>query len=488
MNHEINIIDYKINKYTKKLYSNKKDIYIKKMLYYINLKGGAIQRSKSLSGSRPLLSGLTRSNSLSRLPSYTPKPLPTFEDTFVLPNKKMSDYKDNYKIKNKYMDSPNNADIFRIIEKITEIDTLKIPNFTKTYDFNKFKINELINFFSNNNFANTYLKKYTLPSDLTNNFFNNQNLNNNIINIYKKIALNTQYISFMDLLQKIIEIIISIEFSQINNYILYIPIDYEDNIYKSNYWISKIIYYMITAINLHKPIKLPEKIIFNSEQLQEEIKKDLKLSSPKNYNILMCDDCIYSGTQMQGNISVLRDIFSIFTSIAPLCKLYILCGYITNVAYEKIINVFRGKIIIFQKTTRVKNLNEILTKDEMKVAKQTNLIHTDPKKVDMSPIYFEHKLADNLSSLPIFYRVNKLIYNNLNNETVTLFYGSLINSCIDIIGFDNMNNYGETGLKEDYNSCPPVPYKKENYTNPAVSTITITDFIQFISMVYEKKI
>ena len=52
----------------------------------------------------------------------------------------------------------------------------------------------------------------------------------------------------------------------------------------------------------------------------------------------------------------------------------------------------------------------------------------------------------------------------------------------------NMYKLKETGFTEDYNSCPPVPYKIENYTNPRVSTISITEFIQFISLAYENKL
>jgi hypothetical protein len=270
-----------------------------------------------------------------------------------------------------------------------------------------------------------------------------------LIEIMDYVFKNTVHINFKDFMKNLY---ISVEKFQKNigenPYILYIPHPDITSPYnqKSNYWVSQIVYHMLKR----KPFEIISIL-------------DIKYyNQNKSFNILLCDDAIFSGTQMSERI--LRDIthpgsyidnhmFKIEDKYYYDFNIFIIVPFITEIG--------RKKIELFSSTT-----------DENKIMK-INLFHNYIIKIPKIPhiehqkpalLYFDHRIPDFMSTYSSLYNRG---YESFDIDQMSCMYHphppepaepmSLIKHCSNDHKkcFKCEPNGGE--------SCPLIPYKnREN--------------------------
>jgi hypothetical protein len=299
----------------------------------------------------------------------------------------------------------------------------------------------------NNTNINIPLLSYPLDNIKIDNYL--KNIPDDIKLIITKILNNTKHISFNEFIENIKICIDKFE-NNINgsDFILYIhnPTKHMDVIEKkSNYWVSQIVYSLLRK----KPLKIINDI------------NDI------NHNhILICDDCIYSGTQMNQQLFEIKGNLPL-KNIKSDIKLHLICPFICQGGFELLfknqninekniyinsskIQYFKWKTILYTNNIIMKLLN-ILTKDEFEK------IHINVfSGYNVAPIYFDHRIADDFSTLTNFYQLG--FYN-------FKYYGSLLKNCY----FPEIVN-----PVEYINKCPPIPYKDTKHPN--VLSINIDNF------------
>ena len=268
--------------------------------------------------------------------------------------------------------------------------------------------------------------------------------------ICKKIFDNTDYISFEFFFKKFNKCIKEFLNFIGNKKTIYIFIDIEKQINKSNYWLYN---YLKKYIDI--------KIIIINNVYNEFLKDD--------DIIIFIDDCIYSGDQMA------KSIYSLNNKQKLKLNIYILVPFISNEGKNNIILNFNKKAnrrnyckLIFPSNYNIPKIaTDILTKKEIKlIEKYYNgyLYYLEQNYL----IYFNHKLADPRSTITIFYigfipnMKNKLIFKQMNNKQI--IFNEFVNY-IDIIkSFDiipvikNCNNIFDN-LNLWSTNCPHPPYK-----------------------------
>ena len=185
---------------------------------------------------------------------------------------------------------------------------------------------------------------------------------------------------------------------------------------KSNYWISKLAY---LNLNVKPPIVLDYRNNSIITSSQEEI------NGTKSINILLCDDMMYSGNQMTGNIyRTISKMIKEFPEIQEF-NLYLIVPFISSIAFYKLNNLKltdinkEYEIDILGKSLNIKilvekviePLSKQLTEEEYSTLYnelKENLIRADQLKkfrsfqnLPHTAIYFDHKLADWESSFPL---------------------------------------------------------------------------------------
>ena len=282
----------------------------------------------------------------------------------------------------------------------------------------------------------------------------NHSLNNNLIKefinasdisvqtIIKKIITNTIHISFEEFIISFKNVI-----SQFLNYMkkikqsnkklkdrpIYIFIDKKKENYKqkSNYWLYILLKTFLTNIQIKK--------------ISSFIDSKLK---PNDF-ILFLDDCIYTGTQMSNSITINS---MILTENKLLFNICVLVPFITNIG----LNIINKSIIynttldkcnfnIFYYKLIDNNTNDILTSIEINTI--DNFYFNFEKFTDKYLIYFDHKLADSVSTIPLFYSglvpniYNKNILSNPTFQTSDinkLLFIPFINNCQHIHNFNSI--------------------------------------------------
>lgn len=184
---------------------------------------------------------------------------------------------------------------------------------------------------------------------------------------------------------------------------------------KSNYWIS------LLFINIVKKINSNIKFIYCNQNNIQTIMID------NNSVFLFIDDCIYSGNQM-------TELIKYFTSIKlnknikieiENLKTYLFVSFITDSGLKKITDYFHNyfpnnnlevckNLYLIDKST-----NYYLTKDEIKEVEKYYYQKSD----NVYLIYFDHKLADDKSTIPLFY--SGLIANENNLELMESIYQNI---------------------------------------------------------------
>jgi len=288
----------------------------------------------------------------------------------------------------------------------------------------------------NYKFNGTNVKKFLLNCD------------DDVREIAKKIIINTRHVSFEELLMNITKNI-----KHMLEYIdekrplfIYVKDKYKE---KSNYWIYLYIcdyikYFddTIEIILLSDPAK-----INHPKMIEDDI-------------IIFIDDCIYTGSQMYHSIKNLKPD-------KPL-KAYILTSYISRDGKELIETLTNFEIIFNRYIEYIPKTRDYLTRDEI------DKIETYYNKDDFNwnetffgkySIYFDHKLADYVSTMPLFY--SGVVPNTHNREILIKLdlYNTTANDIkkinkLQIIPlFRNCEHIRNVNIKTPI--CPSTPYKKE---------------------------
>jgi len=328
---------------------------------------------------------------------------------------------------------------------------------------NKYSLNELLKstfklYPLNHSFDTNAIQKFINAADPE------------VRDICRKLINNTDHISFELFLARLNDNIYDLVL-QLKNKKVYIFFDdvFElDSIQnKSNYWI----YLYIKEYIKYITNDLVEVIIitgFNNPFETDDY-------------IVLVDDCIYSGNQMGITLS------SIYNISKKNLNFYILVPFITDKGLKHLLNMFKENIYLskcnlyFSKYIyKPKIIEDVLNKEEIL------LIDSYYKKFDYkfyisfsqkALIYFDHKLADKVSTITPFYLgivPSKLNITKVNEykDLLSEKNNNIFNFLIIIPLFKNCNNY-----IQDINlmnpKCPTPPYK--------------TDFIDFIKQIKKEK-
>jgi hypothetical protein len=365
--------------------------------------------------------------------------------------KDQKELKEQKEYRLKTFDVNKNNDFVKANKKIIE------RVFGKPY---KFKLSNLLK----NNFV-AYPLDHSLNKYAINKFL--RACDSEVRDICYKLIVNTEHISFELFLNKINECIYELLVYYINQnpkigkYTRPLII-YNSNYKlfgKSNYWIYTYVFQFIKYItNDNVRVEL-----WNGFDDNGLVKNDF---------IVMIDDCIYSGSQMGG------DIMSLYNPKKIKINLYLLVPFISEVGEKRVINDFkhnsylyesRSKLIFPKKFHKPKIIDNVLTEKEY-------IIFNDYYKAFIylkgkSLIYFDHKLADIVSTITPFYlgivpsKQNlEILKHNFNiitdiNQAQNVTKTDEIYEYLNIIPIINNCNHYTTKLNLMSPGCPATPYK-----------------------------
>ena len=258
----------------------------------------------------------------------------------------------------------------------------------------------------------------------------------------KKLINATKHVSFEEFIKRLTINIHDMVKHIENERPLFININLLKYKEKSNYWIYL---YLINYMKYKYPnIQI---ILLESNNITHE-----KLLN--NDLIILIDDCIYSGQQMAFNI------IDIIKNKKLSLRFYILCSYITKNSMYKITNVFynnkylkKDKLEFNKYIYNPISTNDIISYDDIDNFDSiytSKFIYFDKKYL----IYFDHKLADSISTITPFY--SGIVPNAKNKYYISKKqYDKL-----DIIPlFKNCENIRNLNMAKP--ECPSTPYKKD---------------------------
>jgi len=307
------------------------------------------------------------------------------------------------------------------------------------------------------NFIKTTFNKYPLDHSIDTNAVKYFLMYSDISvrDICKKIIDNTDHISFENMIRRI-----NMNVKDLLKFIgksktIYIYIGFHKNNIdikqKSNYWLY------IYIINYIKYISNDTiKIITISDFKNTGIRN--------NSNIILIDDCIYSGNQMSLTINKIN-----FKKKVKL-NIYLLVSYMSNNGLKLIKKNFNNNkslknsdLIIPKHIYIIKSINSILTVEEIKKLQiyYSSFINLKNKYL----IYFDHKLADTVSTITPFYLGIVPCSNNYNiskwyyDKQFLIIPDNLINNYRIIPIIKNCSYYNNY-LNFNNPQCPFSPYKQ----------------------------
>ena len=268
--------------------------------------------------------------------------------------------------------------------------------------------------------------------------------------IAKKIFDNTVHVSFESFLARLNSNIYHlISISDVNRPIFV----YMDKVYnyetKSNYWLYLYVKGFVSYItNDKKEVNIITN--FNNSELK------------KGDKIVLIDDCIYSGTQMSETIS------DIYIYNKESYDFYLLVSYISIPGLYRVLDFFylnenlnNSSITNAKYQYLLKSTNSILTEKEMDLMNRFYYVKNLFNNKYM--IYFDHKLADIVSTLTDFYL--GIVPNKKNLATIINDYKynkSIQNRYSDNIQvipvIKNCKHYTKN-LDIMSPKCPAPPYK-----------------------------
>ena len=266
----------------------------------------------------------------------------------------------------------------------------------------------------------------------------------------------TRHVPYEEFHCKLLESISKIPLCQ--DYCLFI-LKKDDAGIKSNLWISAILIDQINKRNI--PINIIH-IIYDGDMLK----------NIKNKNIIICDDASYSGSQIHDEILPKIDIS---------CNIYIIVPFISNPAIKliestgkqihllntDIIETFQerceklgySKISLYDDDNNIIELdirnseNLYLINSELNV-NFPNLRKGFPYDIETGsmPIYFDHKIADYVSTFPIIYQLGII-----HGECPTKGNHLLLDHCDADIDFKKLYDSLD---KKDFEKQCLIPYYK----------------------------
>jgi len=274
--------------------------------------------------------------------------------------------------------------------------------------------------------------------------------------ICKKIIYNTDHISFEKFLTRINKLIKEL-LSKLDKDIRVIYCFLSYNLFtvkeKSNYWIY------LYVINYIKKL--------TNDNIKVELVEKFDLLPENNANVILIDDCIYSGSQMSLTIE------DIYINNKKNINFYLLVPYISNKGLKLIEDAFHRKLsltinncklLTFNNTYYIKSINAYLTPEEIfKIGSfYDKIVNFNNKYM----IYFDHKLADPVSTITHFYlgivpcNNNKSLF--LYNTKIISIPEDLIKNFIIIPIIKNCGHY-TNHLNKMSPECPSSSYKKESF-------------------------
>jgi len=351
--------------------------------------------------------------------------------------------------------------------------------------------------------------------------------------IVQKIRDKTMYVSFKEFIENfqmnIDKIIVKYKEFKLkdNKRPIYIKIkDRDQN--KSNYWL--LLYFINYLHETYPEIKIQvimtDKINYEPSDKEIYLIKDNIIPYQDNDIILLIDDCIYTGQQIKRELQKINNAFLNSTEVNNI-NIFILCSYISELSIQnelnKIINILpnikkcknggTGKrkpeninfsingdntyidipiIEDFLSFDELYLLNEYYGGNEYSFNNEEDGFENEIEDDDEDKknifsfderflIYFDHKLADYVSTIPIFY--SGVVLNEKNRKIMKYNYykkyakfekidGDVIPICqnfetfsndLDVIEFiqNCIGTYSEIKtININSPNCPYPPYKK----------------------------
>lgn len=261
------------------------------------------------------------------------------------------------------------------------------------------------------------------------------------INIFTNLLEVTVHITFDNLIDSIKRTIDKFELKiKDEPFYLFIPIIGDKPIKeKSNYWISKIFYLLMN--------KKPIGIITSLGEIKDEMK-----------DIIVCDDAIYSGTQMAQTFRIFnRDLTDKHT-------FHILCPFISQLSKDTLngMDQFKKK---FYSDEIIKPFSD---------GGDSNVRDLFGMMPNNYPIYFDHRVADSQSSFTNVYELGRVCS---SRKRKCIYLNSLLQNCnIEGLNFTYQSGANASKFLE---KCPPIPYRPGiEEGKDAVELITPEKFIR----------
>jgi len=220
---------------------------------------------------------------------------------------------------------------------------------------------------------------------------------------------------------------------------------------KSNYWIY---IYVLNYIEKKTNGKVNVKLIDNIDLIQED-----------NAKIILIDDCVYSGSQLRNTIMEIK-FNSTFTF-----NFYMLIPYMSKIGIDVIKNGYKfnknlnnSKFIFFKNMYMIKSVNDVLSVPEIyKINFYYSSLVTFNNKF---MIYFDHKLADTISTITPFYLGIVPCNENYNldlHKNKLLSIPPYLLHKYKIIPIIKNCDYYTNNMNFMNADCPAPPYKKQKF-------------------------
>ena len=234
----------------------------------------------------------------------------------------------------------------------------------------------------------------------------------------------TKHVDYNEFHKKLLESIKKIPTDK--KYIIYIPGEYSQK--KSNEWILAILIDKINKLGLD--IKIFDIVYYTDHNYFEKI--SFYLLFRKYLNFLICDDGSYSGKQLSDTVKI--ELSSLYKANQIV---YCLVPYISTCALARlksinIIPLYSDKIETIKERCDKLNITQIiLDSDIINIETDLNKLQVllnyhfpnlptnNAYDLDCGamPFYFDHKIADNVSTLPIIYNLGYIHHNFIDKCT-----------------------------------------------------------------------
>lgn len=294
-----------------------------------------------------------------------------------------------------------------------------------------------------NKIANTIPLNYEFNKENVIKFINKSD---NYRNLLLKIINVTKHVSYEEFYNKLIKCF-KIFYRDLNTKRpIHVLMNMKDYPYKSNHWVFLILRKNYPTLNFNKCHNLDDPNIMDGD------------------SVIFLDDCIYSGTQTGNFFMNLNNTKKI--------EIFMLVLYISQRGYDLIMNKINEnetlKIATIKwlkkELTLIKPLSFYLTdveKEEAIKMFKEYYGYKSNESIEKFPIYFDHKLADRLSTFTEIYSgvtatsLNADIFNSSYSvEFYNLDIIPILNHCENVKIFNKIAPY-----------CPSPVYKVESHEN-----------------------